>query len=268
MAIQVTCPGCLKRFTVSDKFAGKSGPCPNCQKQLKIPEKTEEVVIHAPKDDAPTDSKGRSILKPIRRREVSLSLPVILAVSLTAVVVVGLALGLGLSGDVPPPALLLLGAPLLAGPLVYIGYWFLHDDELAGFSGKELIVRCAICAAVFAGLWGVYAFVPAYVLPTAGPISGTAMVVFIPIMIALGTVASVLALELEVVQGALHYMFYFSITFFLAWLSGTPLGEPLPGNFSSSESPLVPAVAPADPGRPTLPVPSDPSSKPVPNLLQ
>ena len=30
MAITVTCPGCHKKFVVSEKFAGKSGPCKYC----------------------------------------------------------------------------------------------------------------------------------------------------------------------------------------------------------------------------------------------
>ncbi len=31
MSIIVVCPGCLKSFKVSDKFAGRTGPCPNWQ---------------------------------------------------------------------------------------------------------------------------------------------------------------------------------------------------------------------------------------------
>ena len=48
MPINVTCPGCLKRFSVADKFAGKKGPCPKCKKIITIPKKEDEVVIHAP----------------------------------------------------------------------------------------------------------------------------------------------------------------------------------------------------------------------------
>ncbi len=42
MPIQVTCPGCLKRFTVADKHAGKQGPCPACKKPITIPKLEEE----------------------------------------------------------------------------------------------------------------------------------------------------------------------------------------------------------------------------------
>ena len=69
MPIQVTCPKCFKRFQVSEKFAGKTGPCPNCKSQIKVPEASEEVVIHAPEDDAPKDRSGQSVLKPLKREE-------------------------------------------------------------------------------------------------------------------------------------------------------------------------------------------------------
>src|SRR5206468_717565 len=80
MAIDVTCPSCHTRFQVSDKFAGKSGPCPKCKATIKIPDKTQEVVIHAPEVSGPTDSKGQAVLKPIARKEVRLQMPQIVAI--------------------------------------------------------------------------------------------------------------------------------------------------------------------------------------------
>src|SRR5690242_8110423 len=77
MAIDVTCPACHTRFQVSEKFAGKSGPCPKCKKTIKVPELKEQVVIHAPEVSGPVDSKGVAVLKPIARTEVRLSMPVI-----------------------------------------------------------------------------------------------------------------------------------------------------------------------------------------------
>ena len=52
MAILVVCPGCKKSFNVDDKFAGKTGPCPNCKTKITIPEKKAEVKIHAPDEFA------------------------------------------------------------------------------------------------------------------------------------------------------------------------------------------------------------------------
>lgn len=272
MAIPVTCPSCLKRFSVSDKFAGKSGPCPNCQKTIKIPDKAEEVVIHAPEDAAPKDSKGKSILKPIRRQEVNLSLPVILAASLGTLLVIGLALGFGLTGGAPT-ILLSVSALLLALPLVYVGYWFLHDDELAGYSGRELLIRCGICAVVFAATWAIYAFIPSYLNDDA-EVSGMQIVILLPAMIGLGMAAAVLALELEILQGVLLYAFYLGITFLLAWLADAPLTGPR--EIQSNESSSPPALVRPQPKQPKqtpspVPAPQLPdteSGAKVPNLLQ
>lgn len=269
MAIPVTCPSCLKRFNVSDKFAGKSGPCPNCKKTIRIPEKTEEVVIHAPDDAAPKDSKGRSILKPIRRTEVNLSMPVILATSLSTVVVFGLALGIGLSGGAPT-ALFAIGALLLAAPLVFVGYWFLHDDELGSYRGRDLLVRCGVCSIVFASLWGLYAYLPSYLTGDA-EIDGLQVAMLLPIMLALGTIASVLVFELEVLQGLLLYAFYLAITFLLAWLAGAPLMSPREVKSTVPAPPAVsqPASKPkaATPVKPPSPLPPE-GTPAVPKLLQ
>ncbi len=271
MAISVTCPSCLKRFNVSDKFAGKSGPCPNCQKQIKIPEKSEEVVIHAPEDDAPKDSKGRSILKPIRRQEVKLGLPVILVASLSGLVVFGIALGLGLSGGSPPTALLAVSSLLLAPPLVFVGYWFLHDDELEGFNGRQLLLRCGVCSIAFAFLWLVYASVPRYVSGYASmaEFTGFDLIIVIPVMLVIGTVVSVAILELEVFQGALHYGLYLGVTFVLAWLAGTELAGPLGGESPGLDETPPGLASPSgdDPEAKPAP-PEQPEQKKVPKLLQ
>ena len=273
MAIQVTCPSCLKRFTVSDKYAGRTGPCPTCQKPIKIPEKADEVVIHAPVGDSPKDSAGRSILRPIRRKDVNLGLPVIVGGVLTTVVVFSIAFGLGLSGKEPHTMLLAISSILLAAPLVFIGYWFLHDDELEGFNGRQLSIRSGIVAVAFAALWALYAYLPRYVSGYASMSEFTGMDMFIAITVMLiaGTLVAIAALELEATQGVMLYMLYFSITFILAWLAGTRLGAPLSpdGDLGSSIPP--PATAPAEPGPPAQPDQNTQQLEPgkeIPKLLQ
>lgn len=280
MPIQVTCPGCLKRFQVNDKFAGKTGPCPNCSKPITIPAKSDEVVIHAPDAGGPTDAKGRPIFKPIRRQEVKITLPVALATAAVAVVVIGVALLVRFTTAEPPTALLVLGAMLLAPPLAYAGYWFLRDDELEGFRGTELVIRCGIVSLVFMVTWAIYAFVPMYVggFRTLAEIETPYLFFVVPIMILLGAAASILALELDTAQGGLHYMLYFAVTLFLALVMGTEIATP----FASPESasPGTPTVAPgpdtapktpASPGTPAAPTP--PPQRPgdatkKPRLLQ
>ncbi|NND99518.1 MAG: hypothetical protein HKN47_19560, partial [Pirellulaceae bacterium] len=98
MPIQVTCPKCLKRFQVSDKFAGKEGPCPNCKHVIKVPDASEEVVIHAPADDAPKDKSGKSVLKPITRQETDVTRNGLLITCGCILGVFGLAFGFRLTG--------------------------------------------------------------------------------------------------------------------------------------------------------------------------
>lgn len=280
MPIQVTCPGCLKRFQVADKFAGKTGPCPNCSKPITIPSKSDEVVIHAPEAAGPKDAKGRPIFKPIRRQEVKITLPIALAVAAVTVIAIGVALIVRFSMSEPPTALLVLGTMLLAPPIAFAGYWFLRDDELEGFQGTELLARCGIVSLFFMLTWGIYAVVPMYVggFHKLAEIETPYLFFVIPVMIVIGAAASTLALELETSQGSLHYMLYFAVTLFLALIMGTELAQPFASSKSSSPAP-APATAPASatkaptapntqPKPPAAPTkPSDSSGK-KPRLLQ
>ena len=75
MPIQVICPGCHTRFNVGDQHAGKTGACPKCKGSIQIPELGDEIVIHEAELEAGAkDSKGRSVLKPIKRKEAKFSL--------------------------------------------------------------------------------------------------------------------------------------------------------------------------------------------------
>jgi predicted Zn finger-like uncharacterized protein len=71
MPIQVVCPSCHARFSVSEKFAGKKGPCPKCKTVIQVPEATEEIKIHAPEQSeaGAKGTGGRHVLKPIERKE-------------------------------------------------------------------------------------------------------------------------------------------------------------------------------------------------------
>jgi len=89
MSIIVVCPGCLKSFKVSDKFAGKSGPCRNCKRILQVPTKETEVKVHAPEAFAGggKSAAGKLITKPIARVNAKLR-PVTTAILIAAVTVV------------------------------------------------------------------------------------------------------------------------------------------------------------------------------------
>jgi hypothetical protein len=40
MTIEFTCPHCKQSLKASDEVAGKTGNCPKCGKEIKVPEKT------------------------------------------------------------------------------------------------------------------------------------------------------------------------------------------------------------------------------------
>lgn len=224
MSIQVTCPHCYKRFQVSDKFAGKSGPCPACNKSIRVPELTEQVVVHAPQDDSPKDSKGRSVLKPITAEDPVLTNRMLFIATACVVGLFAIALGFRFTGGTPQWAQI-LGVILLAPPLTRIGYTFVHDRELAPYTGIELRNRVLICSGLFAATWILYAFVPAYVfeLESAEEMSWTIAGITFCVMLVLGAFASVGCFELEFPNGLAHAGFYLSIVIVLALAAGVML---------------------------------------------
>ncbi|MEM8665939.1 MAG: hypothetical protein AAGG48_00380 [Planctomycetota bacterium] len=227
MPIQVTCAKCFKRFQVSDKFAGKTGPCPACKEQIKVPEKSEEVVIHAPEDDAPKDRTGQSILKPIEREETDVTRKGLLLTGAAVLVAVGLAFAVRMIG-LSSGALLavkIVGAFALAPPLVWAGYTFVRDSELAPYTGPDLRNRVLILSAILAALWLIYAFIPSYVmeLETASEMSYITFGVVFSIMLVIGAFASVGTFELEFLNGLTHAGLYFLVTVALAMISGIQL---------------------------------------------
>ncbi len=241
MPIQVTCPGCMQRFAVSDKYAGKKGPCPKCKKEIVIPEKQEEVVIHAPEVSGPKDSKGVSVLKPIARSEFKVGKLTWILFAVGLLIVLGVAIGVRMSDSPAPTPLLAFGAILLAPPIVMAGYTFLRDDGLAGYEGQEYWIRVAICSAAFAATWLIYFGLSWYFEHrTLAEISTTEMIIYTVVMIGLGLAASLLTFELEAPQSALHYLAYFVITFALCLVMGVELGEPLSTQDPSTPSGVVP----------------------------
>lgn len=232
MPIQVTCTHCYKRFQVSDKFAGKSGPCPACKKPIKVPELSEQVVVHAPQDDSPKDSKGQSVLKPITTKDPELTNRM-LAIAVGCVVgLFGLAIGFRLTYDEVPLWAKLLGVILLAPPLTRIGYGFVHDRELAPYTGVELRNRVLFCSALFVATWIVYAFIPAYLfgLDASNEMSWTVAGITFCVMLGLGALASVACFELEFPAGLTHAGFYFAIVIILALVAGVTLAGVEPVN--------------------------------------
>ena len=225
MAIQVTCPNCLKRFQVSDKFAGKTGPCPNCKKEIKVPDASEEVVIHAPDDGAPKDRQGVSILKPLKRTETDVTRKGMTITFGAILVAVAAAVGLRIGMETIPVYILAMGALFLAPPLVWSGYSFVRDSELEPYVGPDLRNRVLILSVILAALWLAYVFVPSYVMGYDSPaeMSYLWFGIIFAVMVGLGSLASAATFDLEPLNGLTLAGLYFIVSVVLALISGLTL---------------------------------------------
>ncbi len=217
MAINVTCPSCQARFQVSDKFAGQTGPCPKCKHPIKIPAKSEEVVIHAPDNFGPKDSSGRAVLKPLERQETRITAVAIAAIVAACLTTLLLAFILGRAyaqseSGVPLPVLI-VGAVLLGPPLALAGYGLLRDQELEPHRGFSLLARVLVCGLIYAALWAAYAYLKTTLLGGQVEIFHLAFVA--PALVSAGAVAALACLELDFGTGALHYGIYLFVTVLL-----------------------------------------------------
>jgi hypothetical protein len=237
MPISVVCPGCKARFNVSDKFAGKKGPCPKCKTVLTIPAPAEEVKIHVPEEFASggKDSKGRAVGKPIPRSESKLQ-PVLIT-AIVAVVLGSLGISLAARALNDKTALIIVGLACLSPAVAVGGYSFLREEELEPYRGVELWIRATICGVVYAILWGVYLYIRPY-LP--GELYQWLLVA--PPIIGVGALAALSTFDLDYGSGALHYCFYLLMTFILASAMGlSPLSAPAPDSQRTAAEGFAPA---------------------------
>ena len=120
-----------------------------------MPEASEEVVIHAPDDGAPKDRSGQSVLKPLKREETDVTKRGLIFTGLSVVLAIGAAIVCRAiypeSG--PPVWLLATGALLVAPPLLWAGYGFVRDSELAPYGGSDLRNRVFALSVILAALW-------------------------------------------------------------------------------------------------------------------
>ena len=222
MAIDVTCPGCKARFQVSEKFAGKKGPCPKCKAVIIVPAVAEKVEIHAPEVVAgPKGSMGQAALKPLKRTETKVSVPMIVAVVGTILVVLVMAFVLRVKDAKAakdfPQVLLIFSAMLLGPPLAWAGYSFLRDDELEPYRGRSLWLRVSACGLVYAALWGVYWGVKMSPLLDGRAPQAFELICIIPFFFA-GGCAAFVSLDLSYGNGLLHYGLYLLVTVLLRWI--------------------------------------------------
>jgi hypothetical protein len=235
MPIPVVCPSCKSRFTVSDQFAGRMGPCPKCKQPIKVPTPAAKaVVIHEP--DAPVASSvgtGKAPTAPLKRRNKPVSLTAFAVAAAGAVGFMGIAAMLPVvyppptgddaaaTGTAIPAWLLLAGGFVAALPAVLLGYAAVRNRELEPYQGRPLAVRVLTCALVYAGLWAVRGAIP-WLNPDWQLTDMYEWFMLGPLFVAAGGLAALATLDLEPGSAAVHFSFYVLFTALLRWLAGLP----------------------------------------------
>lgn len=227
MPIQVTCPGCLKRFTVADKHAGKQGPCPSCKKTITIPKAEDAVVIHE-QPSGPVDAKGRSVLKTYKRKETKFS-PIVAAIA-AGVAIIAVVAAFVLRGSVQEDttaslAILLAGAAVI-GPFTAVGgYGFLRDDELEPYRGTELWLRAIGCGLAFAVAWLLFGFILSRFTTPEDVAEGLLywqLLIPLAVMFMVGLLAAYVSLDLEPASAIMLFAMFFIATGLLRLVMGLP----------------------------------------------
>ena len=217
MAIKVICPGCRATFTVSDKFAGRTGPCPKCKKPITVPsDAVKEVTIHAPEEEAVRSGRGPTA--PIVFVEQPTSRAALIAVGVGAVAAMLLAFlsRSAWGGPGQAPLWLLAATACIVGPpFAWLGYEIVRDRDLESYRGRTLLFRSAICGTVYAALWMVKGFLPPDLTSEMWP-----WVYLGPPFFMAGGLAALAAFDLDWGTSVAHYSLYVMFTALLRWLAG------------------------------------------------
>ncbi|RLS76195.1 MAG: hypothetical protein DWI03_09740 [Planctomycetota bacterium] len=225
MAISVVCPGCKARFSVSDQFAGRTGPCPKCKKPITIPAvAVKAVTIHEPEAPAASSAgTGRAPTAPIRRIETRIPIMTFVLVGVGALACLLLAYVFGKMfgplADAPLSiaALLWFCGFVIAVPCVMLGYVAVRDRELEPYRSTPLLLRTLACATVYAVLWAAKGMLPAEATAEMWQ-----WLYLAPLFLGAGAVAALASLDLDPTSALAHYSLYAMFTSLLRWLAGLP----------------------------------------------
>jgi len=220
MPIPVVCPGCKSRFSVSDKFAGKTGPCPKCKQPISVPKPAAtQVVVHEPEPVTPTAPGEVPLTIPFLRQEKPVGGPAwaLLAAGTVATLVAAWAVGRAWRPAPPPEGLLAAGGFVVAIPCVALAYAAIRDRELEPYRGRSFAVRVLVCAAVYGGIW-----LAKGMLPAEATAEMWQWIYLGPLLAFPGALAAFAAFDLDWGPATLHFSLYVIATATLRWLAGLP----------------------------------------------
>ncbi len=223
MSITVTCPGCHKKFVVSEKFAGKSGPCKYCKTIIKIPNEVpaaEKVVIHGGDSfsSGGKNAEGKLVLKPLERSEKKFDRvrAIIIAVGILGV----LLLTYLLRGVLSQNILIAAAGLCIVTPVIVGGLYPLvkKDEMLESIHGFDFYWRTGVISLVYAGMWGAVTY-----LIHIGTLNSQSTVMWVICSIALAAFGTFMCLcfyELEWGNAVFHTLAYILVIFLLRYLAG------------------------------------------------
>lgn len=248
MAITVICPGCMTRFQVDDRFAGKKGPCPKCGHIIEIPK--ENLVIHAPEDitsavpGKPGTRRGENVRPILQSRFIFTKLQIFLGL-------IGIAIVIGIAFYLAPwPSgnakniIGLAGTFLLGIPLVAFGYMMVREnDDLEIFLGNELYKRAFLTACCFGVTWLLLEWLVSYLDP------GTMVIIYIVPLAILATLGAMVVFDTEFGKALLIYCIFAACMIGLRGIMFAPHGwiwEPAPVQVRAAVQTDTPAPNPMD----------------------
>jgi hypothetical protein len=219
MSIIVVCPGCLKSFQVSDQFAGRTGPCPKCKRTLTVPDKAQQVEVHAPEEFAGggRSATGKLITKPVAFETTKAQPVKVVAIVAGALTVLALTWVGGHAGLLKNMIVTAVGLLAVSPLLVIAAYAILRNQELEPYRGTALYVRSSLCAFAYVALWGIFSLLVARGVIT-GELFGWLIVV--PAFAATGGMFALATLDLDYGDAVFHFGFYVLVTLVLRWAAG------------------------------------------------
>jgi hypothetical protein len=219
MAIIVVCPGCRKSFQVSDKFAGKSGPCPKCKHVIRVPLLSEQVQVHEPPEfsGAGRNALGRGAFKPVERTDAKFQPEVTAILVASSLFVLFLTWVIGKIGWFHHLTVAAAGLLIVSPPLVLGAYEVLRDVEFEPFRGKSLYFRAMICSVAYASLWAVLTL-----LASRGIVNHElwGWLFVLPPFLVIGSLAPLACLDMNFGDALFHFGFYLFVVTVLRWIAG------------------------------------------------
>lgn len=220
MAINVICPGCMTRFQVDDRFAGKKGPCPKCGHIIEIPK--EKLIIHAPEDitSGGKTVPGGSTLRPITQVRFIFNRSQLFLALLGIIAVCAAAFGLGFWENCLIKAIVGLVCTLLIGvPLTAYGYMMIREeDDLEILLGNELYKRSFFAALGFSFVWAIFEGFVYSLNP------GPAFVIYLVPTMILGSIVGIYIYDTNGGKAALLFSLFVLCVLFLRGIMFTPDG--------------------------------------------